>query len=112
MSHFSRVLAAVLLLGALAVPASLQASGLPSFRPAAPDGGGLSFRSASRALDLFFRFVHQAWLDTGPGIDQSGGTTSAAPPQGNSGDNGGALDPTGRANSPGRHSSTHRSRGN
>jgi hypothetical protein len=112
MSRFSRLFAAVFLVAALAVPATLQASGPPILRSSAPDAGGMSFQSASRALDSFFRFVQQAWLDIGPGMDPSGGTTSAAPPQGSSGDIGPGMDPSGRANSPGRHVSTHRSRGN
>jgi hypothetical protein len=106
MSCRSRLLAAILLAAALAVPASLQASGLPSLRPVAHDGGSLS-RASSWSLDRLLRMIHQVWIDEGPGLDPSGGTT-AAPPPGNSGDNGGALDPSGRANGPGRHPTTHR----
>jgi hypothetical protein len=51
--------------------------------------------------------VHKFWIDEGPGLDPHGG---AAPPTGNSG-NGPTLDPNGRANSPGRHASTHRLHG-
>jgi len=108
MSHRSRLLAAVLLAAALAVPASLQASGLPSLRPAAHDGGSL-LRTSSWSLDGLLRMLHQVWIDEG-GIAPNGGT-SAAPPPGNSGDNGGSLDPTGRANSPVRHATTHRLHG-
>jgi hypothetical protein len=54
--------------------------------------------------------IHQVWIDNGPTLDPSGGT-SAAPPERNSGDNGPTLDPNGRANSPGRHASTHRLHG-
>lgn len=108
MSHRSRLLAAVLLVAALAVPASLQASGLPSPRTAAHDGGSL-LRASSWSLDGLLRMVHKFWLAEGGGLDPSGGT-SAAPPPGNSGDTGGGLDPTGRANSPGRHATTHRLR--
>jgi len=109
MSHRSRLLAAILLAAALAVPASLQASGLPSLRSAAHDGGGL-FRATSWSLDGLLRLLHQAWIDNGAVLDRSGGT-SAAPPPGNSGDSGPTLDPNGRANSPGRHATTHRSHG-
>ena len=109
MSHRSRLLAAILLVAALAVPASLQASGLPSLRPAAHDGGSL-LRASSWSLDGLLRMVRQVWIDNVPTLDPSGGT-SAAPPPGNSGDNGGVLDPNGRANSPGRHASTHRLHG-
>jgi len=109
MSRRSRLLAAALLAAALAVPASLQASGLPSLRPAAHDGGSLS-SVTSWSLDRLLRMLHQVWIDEGPGLDPSGGT-SAAPPPNNSGDGGGALDPNGRANSPGRHATTHRLHG-
>jgi hypothetical protein len=109
MSHRSRLLAAVLLVAALAVPASLQASGLPSPRTAAHDGGSL-LRAASWSLDGLLRMVHRFWIDGGGALDPSGGT-SAAPPPNNSGDNGGGLDPSGRANAPGRHVTTHRLRG-
>ena len=107
MSHRSRLLAAVLLVVALAVPASLQASGLPSPRPAAHDVGSL-IRASSWSLDGLLRMVHKFWIDEGPGLDPHGG---AAPPPGNSGDNGGGRDPSGRANGPGRHASTHRLHG-
>jgi hypothetical protein len=109
MSHRSRLLAAVLLVAAVAVPASLQASGLPSPRTAAHDGGSLS-RATSWSLDGLLRMIRQVWIDNGPTLDPSGGT-SAAPPERNSGDNGPTLDPSGRANSPGRHASTHRLHG-
>jgi hypothetical protein len=108
MSHCSRLLAAVLLVAALAVPASLQASGLPSLRMAAHDGGSLASAS-SWSLDGMLGMIHQIWIDNGPILDPNGGT-SAAPPPGNSGDNGGILDPNGRANSPIRHV-THRLHG-
>lgn len=106
MSHRSRLLAAVLLIAALAVPATLQASGLPSPRPAGHDVGSL-IRASSWSLDGLLRMVHKFWIDEGPGLDPHGG---AAPPTGNSG-NGPTLDPNGRANSPGRHASTHRLHG-
>jgi hypothetical protein len=109
MSRRSRLLAAVLLAAALAVPASLQASGLPSLRPAAHDGGSLSL-ATSWSLDGLLRMLHQLWIDNGGALDPTGGT-SAAPPPGNSGDNGPGLDPTGRANAPGRHATTHRPHG-
>jgi hypothetical protein len=109
MSHRSPLLAAVLLATALAVPASLQASGLPSPHTAAHDGGSLS-RATSWSLEGLLRMIRQAWIDNGPTLDPNGGT-SAAPPPNNSGDNGGILDPNGRANSPGRHASTHRLHG-
>jgi hypothetical protein len=110
MSERSRLLAAVLLVAALAVPASLQASGLPSPRPAVHDDGSL-LRDSSWPLDGLLRMVHRFWLDEGGGLDPSGGT-SAAPPPGTSCDGGGALDPNGPANSPGRHVTTHRRHGN
>jgi len=106
MSCRSRLLAAILLAAALAVPASLQASGLPSLRPAAHDGGSLS-RASSWSLDGLLRMIEKLWIDNGPELDPSGGT-SAAPPPGNSGDSGPTLDPNGRANGPGRHPTTHR----
>jgi hypothetical protein len=106
MSHRSRLLAAVLLVSALAVPASLQASGLPSPRTAAAHDGGSLLRASSWSLDGLLRMVHRFWTDEGGGLDPSG-SASAAPPQGTFGDTGGGLDPTGRANSPGRHATTH-----
>jgi|GEM_PF-3732777 len=110
MSRCPRLLAAALLLATLAVPASLQASGLPSFRLAAHHGVSLS-RANSWSLDGLLRMIHKFWIDEGGGLDPHGGA-NVGPPQGSSGDNGGGLDPTGRANLPGRHASTHRSRGN
>jgi hypothetical protein len=109
MSHRSRLLAAILLASALAVPASLQASGLPSLLPAAHDGGSL-LRASSWSLDGLLRMLHQVWVDNGGALDPTGGA-SAAPPPGNSGDNGPTLDPSGRANSPRRHATTHRPHG-
>jgi hypothetical protein len=109
MSHRSRLLAAILLAAALAVPASLQASGLPSPITATHSAGSL-LPASSWSLDGLLHMIRQAWIDNGPILDPSGGT-SAAPPPGNSGDNGGILDPNGRANSPGRHASTHRLHG-
>ncbi|HXO26022.1 MAG TPA: hypothetical protein VOA80_01630 [Thermoanaerobaculia bacterium] len=109
MSHRSRLLAAVLLVAALAVPASLQASGLPSPRTAALDGGSL-LRASSWSLDGLLRMVRKALIDEGPILDPNGGA-SAAPPPGNSGDGGPSLDPSGRANAPGRHVTTHRRHG-
>jgi hypothetical protein len=109
MSHRSRLLAAVLLVAALAVPASLQASALPSLSTAAHDGGSVA-RAGFWSLDGLLRIVRQAWIDEGPILDPNGGA-STAPPPGNSGDNGPILDPNGRANSPGRHASTHRLHG-
>jgi len=106
----SRLLATFLLVAALAVPASLQASGLPSPRTAAHDGGGL-LSTISWSLDgLLLRMVRQAWIGEGPILHPNGGA-SAAPPPGNSGDNNGGLDPNGRANLPGRHVTTHRPHG-
>lgn len=109
MSQRSRLLAAILLVAALAVPAFLQASGLPSPRTAADDGGSL-LRTSSWSLDGLLRMVHRLWIDESGGLDPHGGT-SAAPPPGNSGDNGGGLDPNGRANLPGRHASAHHRHG-
>ncbi|HEY6323462.1 MAG TPA: hypothetical protein VJA16_18125 [Thermoanaerobaculia bacterium] len=106
MSQRSCLLAAVLLVAALAVPASLQASGLPSPRTAAHDGGSL-LPTSSWSLEGLLRMIRQVWVDNGPTLEPNGGT-SAAPPQRNSGDSGPTLDPNGRANSPGRHASTHR----
>lgn len=106
MSHRSRLLATVLLVAALAVPASLQASGLSSPRTAAHDGGSL-LRASSWSLDGLLRMVHRFWIDEGGGLDPHGGT----PPPGNSGDSGPVLDPSGRANAPGRHVTTHRQHG-
>jgi hypothetical protein len=110
MSHRSRLLAALLLVAALAVPASLQASGLPSPRAAADDGGSL-VRASFWSLDGLLRMVRQALIDEGPILDPNGGA-SAAPPPGNSGDSGPILDPNGRANGPGRHVTTHYRHGN
>jgi len=109
MSHRSRLLVAALLLTALAVPVSLQASGLPSLRTGAREGGTLA-SAGSWSLAGLLRMVHRFWIDEGLILDPNGGT-SAAPPPGTSGDNGGGLDPNGRANSPGRHVTTHRLRG-
>jgi hypothetical protein len=109
MPHRSRLLAAILLAAALAVPTSLQASGLPSPRTAAHESGSL-LRASSWSLDGLLRIVRHVWIDNGPTLDPNGGT-SAAPPPGNSGDNGGGLDPNGRANSPGRHATRHRLHG-
>lgn len=109
MSHRSRLLAAILLVAALAVPASLQASGQPSPRTAAHDAGSL-LRASSWSLDGLLRMVGGFWID-GRGALDPNGSASAAPPPNNSGDGGGALDPSGRANSPGRHASTHRLHG-
>ncbi len=110
MSHRSRFLAALLLVAALAVPASLQAFGLPSPRPAAHDGDSL-LRASSWSLDGLLRMVHRFWIDEGGGLDPNGGASAAPPPQGNSGDNGAGLDPSGRANGPGRHLMTHHPHG-
>jgi hypothetical protein len=107
--HRSRLVAAALLVVALAVPASLQASGLPSPRTATHDGGSMA-RASSWSLDGLLRMVHRFWIDEGGGLDPNGGA-SAAPPQRTSGDNGGTLDPNGRANGPGRHATTHRLHG-
>jgi len=109
MSHRSRLLAAVLLVVALAVPASLRASGLPSPRTAAHDGGSVT-RASFWSLEGLLRMIRQAWIDEGSILDPNGGT-SAAPPPGNSGDGGGPRDPNGRANSPGRHVTTQRQHG-
>jgi hypothetical protein len=109
MSHRSRLLAAVLLVAAVAVPASLQASGLPSPRTAAHDGGSL-LPTSSWSLEGLLRMIRQVWIDNGPTLDPNGGS-SAAPPQRTSGDNGPTLDPNGRANSPGRHATRHRPHG-
>src|SRR5260370_40319435 len=68
MSRRSRLLAAVLLAAALAVPASLQASGLPSPRTAAHDGGSL-LRASPWSPDGLLRMIHQLWLDAGGGLD-------------------------------------------
>ncbi|HEV3073774.1 MAG TPA: hypothetical protein VHB47_05085 [Thermoanaerobaculia bacterium] len=110
MSHRSRLLAAVLLATALAVPASLQASSLPSLRLGAHDGVRVA-RSSFWSLDGLLRMVRQALIDEGSILDPNGGT-SAAPPRRNSGDNGAGLNPSGRSNLPGRHASTHRRHGN
>ncbi|HLY64076.1 MAG TPA: hypothetical protein VKU60_00965 [Chloroflexota bacterium] len=107
MSHRSRLLAAVLLVAALAVPAFLQASGLPSPRTAAHDGGSL-LHTSSWSLEGLLRMVHRFWIDEGGGLDPDGGT----PPPGNSGDSGPSLDASGRANLSGMHASTHRQHGN
>lgn len=111
MSHRSRLLAAVLLVAALAVPAALQASTLPTLplRTAAHDGGIL-LPTSSWSLDGLLRMIRQVWIDNGSTHDPSAGT-NAAPPPGNSGDNGGILDPSGRANAPGRHVTAHRRHG-
>jgi hypothetical protein len=107
MSHRSRLLAAIFLVAALAVPASLQASGLPSPRTAAHGGGSL-LRTNSWSLDGLLRMVHRFWIDEGGGLDPHGGT----PPPGNSGDNGPGFDASGRASLSGMHASTHRRHGN
>jgi hypothetical protein len=107
MSQRSRLLAAALLVAALAVPASLQASGLPSPRTVAHDGGSL-LRASSWSLEGLLRMVHRFWIDEGGGLDPHGGT----PPPGNSGDNEPGLDAGGRANLSGMHASTHPQHGN
>jgi hypothetical protein len=90
MAHPARSLAAALLVAALAVPASLHASGLPSSRPSARTDAGASFAAGSGSFDWFFRLINQVWSKTGPGL---------ASPSNNTGDNGGGLDPSGHANS-------------
>jgi hypothetical protein len=90
MAHPARILAAALLVTALAVPASLQASGQPSLRPAARFDAGSSFSADSWSFDWLFRFINQLWPKTGPGLYPSGGTGSST-------DTGLGLDPSGRA---------------
>jgi hypothetical protein len=86
MAHPARFLAAALLLAALAVPASLQASGLSSLSPAArPDGGG-TLRIDSWSFDWLFRFLNP----TGRAAVRTRATDSSP-------DEGGGLDPNGRA---------------
>jgi hypothetical protein len=109
MSRCSRPLAAALLLAALAVPASLQASGLPRSLPAAHDGGSLS-RANAWSLDGLLRMIHKLIGDRGA-LDPRDGANVGPSQGGSSGDSGGGLDPTGGANS-GRHAPTHRPRGN
>jgi hypothetical protein len=89
MAHPARILAAALLMAALAVPASLHASGSAGPRPAARPDAGVSFHSNSWSLDWFFRFVNQVLPQTGPGLDPTGG--------GKGTDTGPGLDPSGRA---------------
>jgi len=89
MAHPARILAAALLVTALAVPASLHASALPSLSPDARPGAGMSLRIDSWSLDWLFRLVNQAWPKNGPGLDPTG--------TGSGTDNGPGLDPTGRA---------------
>ena len=90
MAHSARVLAAALLVAALAVPASLQAAGLPGPRPVAQFDAGATLSAGSWSFDWLFRIVNQFWPKAGGGLDPSGGTGSGI-------DNGGVLDPTGRA---------------
>ena len=88
MAHPARILAAALLVAALAVPASLHASGLSTLRPAARLDYAASFSANSWSFDWLFRLVNQVWPKTGPGLDPSGGSTI---------DTGPGLDPSGRA---------------
>jgi hypothetical protein len=118
MAH-ARVLAAALLVAALAVPASLQASGLAGPRPVARFDAGSSSIAGSWSFDWLFRIVNQLWPKNGGGLDPTGGTGSGIDnggvldptgrasrrmrPSASSPDNGGVLDPSGRANSGRRH---------
>jgi len=88
MAHPARILAAALLVAALAVPASLHASGLSSQSPDAQTGAGVTVRIDSWSLDWLFRLVNLVSPKTGPGLDPSGGTGI---------DTGPGLDPSGRA---------------
>jgi len=73
MPHSARTLAAAILVAALVIPATLQASGLPGSGPAARDDGGLSLRAESWTFGSFGRFVQQLWPKCGILIDPSGG---------------------------------------
>src|SRR5580692_6091537 len=74
MAHPARFLAAALLVAALAVPATLHASGLPGPQPAARDEGGISSRLAeSWSFDWVVGWVQRAWTKVGPCLDPHGG---------------------------------------
>jgi hypothetical protein len=91
----ARILAAALLVAALAVPASLHASGLPDLRPAAKHGA-TALRSASPwSFDWLRHVLSQVLPMAGGGLDPSGGTNSVRPTPRSSVDTGGAMDPSG-----------------
>jgi hypothetical protein len=111
MAHPARLLAATLLVAALAVPASLHASGLSGLSPAARLDNGASFSANSWSLDWLYRFVNQVWpaparthaaakdssRDIGGGLDPNGRASVRKNVSDSSPDIGGGLDPNGRA---------------
>jgi hypothetical protein len=91
MAYPARLLAAALLTAALAVPATLQASGPSNVRPAArADGGSSSRAAATWSFDWLLRFVHPVLPECGGGLDPNGGCAMRPRPQCGPG-----LDPTG-----------------
>jgi hypothetical protein len=73
MAYPARLLTAALLTAALAVPATLHASGPPHVSPAARGNGATSSRAAaSWSFDWLLRFVHQILPECGGGLDPSG----------------------------------------
>ena len=97
MPHSARTLAAAILVAALVIPATLQASGLPGSGPAARDDGGLSLRAESWTFGSFGRFVQQLWPKCGILIDPSGGCGGSivAPPAHPTANRVGGVDPNG-----------------
>ncbi len=90
MAHPARIVAATLLVAALAVPASLHASGSSNLMPVARSENGMTLRLDSLSFDWLLRLVNQVWPKNGPGLDPTGGNGSGT-------DNGPGLDPSGRA---------------
>src|SRR5260370_24687443 len=72
MAHSARFLAAALLVAALAVPASLHASGLGGPSPAARPDDGVTLRIDSWSFDWLFRFFNQLMPKTGTELHPSG----------------------------------------
>jgi hypothetical protein len=96
MPNPARLLATALLVAALAVPASLHASGLPDLRPAAAKHGATAPRSASPwSFDWLRHLLNKVLPLEGGGLDPSGGTNSVRPTPRSSVDTGGGLDPNG-----------------
>ncbi len=96
MTKLARVPAAALLMAVLVVPASLYASGLPAFRPAAVKQAAKPLITTSVwSFDWLRRALGQVLPLEGGGLDPNGGTSSVKPAPGSSVDTGGAMDPSG-----------------
>jgi hypothetical protein len=95
MAHPARILTAVLLTAALAVPATLHASGLPDLRLTVRNDGASSTRAVGLwSFDWLSHLLRQARPECGPGLDPHGGCGNGTPPQNPS--EGGGLDPNGK----------------